>query len=55
MAVVAVLDLGALAEEGVGLVEEEDGAPLLGGVEDALRFFSVSPMYLLTTWLKSMW
>ena len=37
VAVVAVLDLAALAEQGVGLVEEEDGAALLGGVEDAAQ------------------
>src|SRR2546430_3528262 len=35
VAVVAVLDLAALPEEGVRLVEEEDRAPLLGRVEHA--------------------
>ncbi len=49
VAVVAVLDLGALAEQRVGLVEEQDRPAALGRVEDARRFFSVSPMYLLTT------
>ena len=34
VAVVAVLDLGALAEQRVGLVEEEDRAAPLGRVED---------------------
>ena len=34
VAVVAVLDLAPLAEEGVGLVEEEDRAAVLGRVED---------------------
>jgi hypothetical protein len=33
VAIVAVLDLAALAEEGVGLVEEQDGAALFRGVE----------------------
>src|SRR6266545_942323 len=33
VAVVAVLDLGTFAEQGVGLVEEEDGPAFLGGVE----------------------
>ena len=31
VAVVAVLDLGTLAEEGVGFVEEEDGTRGIGG------------------------
>ena len=52
--VVAVLHLGSLAEEGVGLVEEEDRAAGLGRVEEPARFFSVSPMYLLTTAARSM-
>src|SRR5262249_28090819 len=34
VAVVAVLDFAALAEEGVGLVEEQDRASVLGSVED---------------------
>jgi hypothetical protein len=34
VAVVAVLDLGALAEQGVGFVEEQDGAAVFGGVEN---------------------
>src|SRR3712207_7742373 len=32
--VVAVLDLGPLAEEGVSLVEEQDCGAVVGGVED---------------------
>ena len=43
--VVGVVDLGALAEQRVGLVEEEDPAAVLGLVEHRARFFSVSPMY----------
>ena len=43
------LDLVALAEEIVGLVEEEDRAGALGGVEARARFFSVSAMYFETT------
>src|SRR5262249_56934062 len=35
VAVVAVLDVAALAEQRVGLVEQEDGAAVLGGIEDA--------------------
>ena len=34
VAVVAVFDLAALAEQGVGLVEEQDGAAIFGGVEE---------------------
>jgi len=34
---VGVLHLGALAEDGVGLVEEEDGVAALRFVEDALQ------------------
>ena len=37
VAVVAVFDLGALAEERVGFVEEQDGGALFGGVEDAAQ------------------
>ena len=37
VAVVAVLDLGALAEQRVGLVEEQDDAAALGGGEDAAQ------------------
>ncbi len=33
----AVLDLAALAEERVGLVEEEDRAAILGGIEEAAQ------------------
>ena len=29
----AVLDLAPLTEQGIGLIEEEDGAPTLCGVE----------------------
>ena len=54
VAVVAVLDLAALAEQRVGLVEQQHRAAAFGGVEQAPRFFSVSPMYLLTTVARSM-
>ena len=54
VAVVAVLDLRALAEQGIGLVEEQDRAAALGRVKMLRRFFSVSPMYLLTTPARSM-
>ena len=37
VAVVAVLDLAALAEQRVGLVEEQDRAAVLGGVEQAAQ------------------
>src|SRR6266699_3431704 len=37
VAVVAVLDFAALAEEGVGLVEEEDGPAVFGGIEEAAQ------------------
>ena len=37
VAVVAVLDLRALAEQGIGLVEEQDRAAALGGREDAAQ------------------
>ena len=37
VAVVAVLDLAALAEERIGLVEEEHGAARLGRVEDGAQ------------------
>ena len=39
VAVVAVLDLAALAEEGVGLVEEEDRPAVLRGIEEAAQVF----------------
>ena len=47
--VVRVLDLGPLAEQRVRLVEEQNrvARPRLGNIRS--RFFSVSPMYLLTT------
>ena len=37
VAVVAVLDFGALAEERVGLIEEQQHAAFLGGIEDLLE------------------
>ena len=37
VAVVAVLDLGALAEQRVRLVEEEDGPAAFGGLEHAAQ------------------
>ena len=37
VAVVAVLDLAALAEQRIGLVEQQDRAAVLGGVEDAAQ------------------
>ena len=54
VAVVGVAHLGALAEQGVGLVEEQDGVRALRGASKTrARFFSVSPMYLLTTVARS--
>src|SRR5271163_4115674 len=35
VAVVAVFDIGALAEERIGFVEEQDGSALFSGVENA--------------------
>ena len=50
VAVVGVAHLGALAEQRVGLVEEQDGVGVgRPRVKMRSRFFSVSPMYLLTT------
>ena len=37
--VVAVFDLAALAEEGVGLVKKENGSAIFGGVEDPAQVF----------------
>ena len=55
VAVVAVFDLAAFAEQGVGLVKEQDGAaPPSAASKTLRRFFSVSPMYLLTTAERSM-
>ena len=53
-AVVGVLDLGALAEQGVRLVEE-DAATLARSQRSktCLSRFSVSPMYLFTTPARS--
>lgn len=54
VAVVAVVDLGALAEQCVRLVEEET-APLRSAASKiAWRFFSVSPTCLFTTPVRSM-
>src|SRR6266566_298350 len=39
VAVVAVLDFAAFAEEGIGLVEEEDGPAILRGIEEAAQVF----------------
>ena len=50
VAVVGVADLGALAEQRVGLVEEAGSRrSSLASAKMRARFFSVSPMYLLTT------
>ena len=50
VAVVRVLDFGALAEERVRLVEEQHRVGVLRlRRRSRSRFFSVSPMYLLTT------
>ena len=54
VAVVRVLHLGALAEERVGLVEEQDQRRRpRHASKTRRRFFSVSPMYLLTTCERS--
>ena len=53
-AVVRVLDLGALAEQRVRLVEEQDASLASAASKIRARFFSVSPMYLLTTCERSM-
>jgi hypothetical protein len=47
--VVRITHVGPLPEEGVRLVEEEDLVLVLGPVEEAARFFSVSPTYFETT------
>jgi hypothetical protein len=52
-AVVAVADLGARPEQSVRLVKEEDRAAPLAASKTRRRFFSVSPMYLLTTPARS--
>ena len=50
VAIVRVLDLAALAEERLGLVEEERWRCAARAARKMRsRFFSVSPMYLLTT------
>jgi hypothetical protein len=48
LAVLGIRDLRTLAEQGVGLVEKEDGVGTFGPVEDGLEFLSVSLMYSLT-------
>ena len=48
VAIVAVLDLAAFPEQGVGFVEQQNGAARLRRIEHATKIFSVSPMYLLT-------
>ena len=54
VAVVAVLDLGALAEQRVGLVEEQHRAARLGGVEDAPQvLLGLADVLADTTWLRS--
>jgi len=50
VATVAVLDLGALSEQRIGLIEEQNRLPCATAEsKTAERFFSVSPMYLLTS------
>ena len=45
--VVAVLDFAALAEQGVRLIEQENGAALLGSVEHALEvFFGLADIFI---------
>jgi len=51
--VVRVPDLGGLPEKGVGLVEKHHHVGALGVIEELSQRFSVSPMYLLTTWARS--
>ena len=53
VSIVRVRYFSALSEERVGLIEEQDRVGGFGGVEDAGEFFSVSPMYLLTTPARS--
>ena len=53
VAVVGVAHLAALAEDGVGLVEEQHGVDAAGLAKIRSRFFSVSPTYLSTTVARS--
>ena len=46
VAVVAILDFAALAEQGIGLVEEEDAAAVLGGIEEAAQVLLRSRRYI---------
>ena len=54
VAVAGVLDLGPLAEQRVGLVEQQEPLTRSASVKIRSRFFSVSPMYLSTTVERSM-
>ena len=54
VAVVALLHLGALAEQRVRLVEEQDREVSSAASNTRRRFFSVSPIHLLTTADRSM-
>jgi hypothetical protein len=49
IAVLRVLNFGALAEECIRPGEEEDRIAAWASLTIQLRFFSVSPIYLLTT------
>ena len=53
VAVVGILDLGPLAEQGIRFVKEQHDIRPGGVVKNALEIFSVSPMYLLTTVARS--
>src|SRR5262249_11975052 len=45
--VVTVFDLAALSEEGIGLIEEEDGAAIFGCVKDAAQvLFGLSNVFV---------
>jgi len=54
VAVVAIVDLGAFAKKRVRFVEQRTALPAFVASKTRLKFLSVSPRYLLTTWLKSM-
>jgi hypothetical protein len=55
VAVVSIPHLVASADEYICLIEREDGAVVLAASKSRFRFFSVSPMSLLTTAARSTW
>ena len=53
VAVVRILNRGPFTEQRVAFVEQEDGVASRASRKSRSRFFSVSPMYLLTTCERS--